>query len=161
MKKVSLFFVLLIIISVGICNNLQKDSFYNYFKNYESVEFCYVLNKGDFENKNINKSVLVSKIVKNGAKNHIYFRKLNNNIHINAAYKQVSLDKSTMQIKRIITDFKININKKEKVENNICLYGYSSMFKKFCILNNYKINFQIVISTNKIIVGYPLIYGSF
>ena len=160
MKKAVLFFIFVILLTV-MCSNTQKDVFYDYFKNFRNVEFCYVTSDSIYSDKNMNSTALVSKIVKNGAKNQLYFKKMNNNIHINADYKQVNFDFSTMQLTKIINDFNINIQMKEDVDNKTCLYGYSSMFKKTCLINGYKINFQLVISNNKVIVGYPLIYGSF
>ncbi len=159
MRKNSLLFILIILVFV-LFNNLNNDNFYNYFKNYENVEFCYVLGRS-IENEKIQNNVLVSKIVKNGAKNQLYFKKLNNKIHIQADYKQVSFKLSAMQINKILSDFNIKIVLKECIENKVCLYGYSSMFKNFCMLGNKKINFHFVYSNNQITIGCPLIYSSF
>ena len=53
-----------------------------------------------------------------------------------------------------------NVSKKY-VSGRLIIEGYSSKFSKYLISNNQKINIQISVCHDEMILGYPLIKNSF
>lgn len=55
----------------------------------------------------------------------------------------------------------VEIVRKFYVGNNLIIEGYTSLLKKYKIINNRKINIQISVSGDECLIGYPLIKSSF
>ena len=139
---------------------IQGDDFYEFFKTFKNAEFCYILDKYDYECDKSKFNAMCTKIVKNGAKNQLYFKNINN-LNIKTNYKQVSFNANENQLKNIFLSLNLRVAFKEVVEDLSVIYGYSPFYKNFKIIENYKVNFQIVISQECVFVGHPMIYVGF
>lgn len=66
-------------------------------------------------------------------------------------------------IDKIIGFFKMKVLKTEKLDNIICVYGFSEIldFDKAVEIDNEKINIQIAFCENTITVGTPIILGDY
>lgn len=66
-------------------------------------------------------------------------------------------------IDKIIDFYKIKVLKTEKLDNIICVFGFSEMlnFDKSVEIDNEKVNIQIAFCENTITVGTPIILGDY
>jgi hypothetical protein len=137
--------------------------FYENFKDYENVTFCYVCSNSYInKNKQISSQVFANlKTIKTSNKTFLYFNKIKKQSFLNVDYMQVSFKGNDKSLKKIIKDFNLNLVNFESFENYKVYYFYSPFLKKYKMLNAKKINFQIVIKCNNFTVGYPMIYGSY
>lgn len=60
-----------------------------------------------------------------------------------------------------INELEINIISKFEVSDRVIMEGYSPRFKDYLVINGFKVNVQISISDDSVIIGSPLINGSF
>ena len=162
MKKAIIFLIFVPMLFFCIIHN-NNNSFYNKFNFYNNAVFCYV-----YSNKNINqkKQNLTSdcidlKTINNGDKTLLYFSKLNNQLSIKPDYMQVSFSGSYSDVKNIIKSLNLKEVYFENFESYYIFYGYTSGWIRYKVLNNKKVNFQIVYNNSLITIGYPMIYGSF
>lgn len=71
----------------------------------------------------------------------------------------VEIDKNKTTTKNLLD--KITITKTEKIDNLQIFYGVASGLPFSTIIENKKVNIQIAISESKIILGSPIILGSY
>lgn len=57
--------------------------------------------------------------------------------------------------------FNLSIYSCLKLSDRVVVEGYSNCFNSYVNIDNKKVNFQISIFDDKVLVGCPLIYGSF
>ncbi len=62
---------------------------------------------------------------------------------------------------RILKDFNAEVKFTEKYINGYSVYAYSNKIDNFITLKKSRVNIQIYIESDRIIVGTPIIYGSF
>ena len=62
---------------------------------------------------------------------------------------------------KIIDSLILEIYFSKEISDRVIIEGYSNKLSDYVIVNNLKINIQIAIDDEKIILGYPLIDGSF
>ena len=138
-----------------------RDNFYSYFSRYEGVEFCYIYDCQDLQDKDlylISENNTCSKIVKNGHYIFVYspfisFR--------NVKFRQGKIVGDKKKYFEIIDNLNLKNIYTERVDNIIATYGYSCRFGDFRYVDNCKVNIQIVLSNGYIIFGSPMIYGSY
>lgn len=163
MKKfLSLCIVFLILL--GCYFNSKKTDFYFAFKYLKNCSFSYVLNSTDYIklSKNTKNLLIGSKSLKNGTKTMVYYNGCLDDDFFNCVeYSQVCFNGNEKDVKKILKSFNIKIVKSEEFEDKKILYGYSAFWCNYKILGNNKINFQFVISFEKITIGHPLVYTSF
>jgi len=151
MKKLLTFFFITFFILTYYSHNNQQDCFYDYFSLFGG-EFSYFMAKNsDYYD-----------CIKVGDKYMYSFSSLSNsNKLIDSVYKQVTLSCLKCDFNKILDDLNIKIFFKNKYDDNVIFFGYSNKFEKFCFVKNQKINFQFVFDENNLIIGYPMIYGSY
>ena len=64
-------------------------------------------------------------------------------------------------VEKIIKSLNMLVFSEEKMGNKRIIYGYTPKYCESKIINNKKINVQMVVDQNKSIVGFPLILGGF
>ena len=62
---------------------------------------------------------------------------------------------------KLIDLFDIDIYKSTEFSGRLVLEGYSSMLNNYCVVEGLKTNVQISVYDNIVVVGFPLIKGSF
>lgn len=62
---------------------------------------------------------------------------------------------------KIINNLNVEIVKKYEIEDRLIIEGYTKELNDYKVINNQKINIQMSITENEILIGYPLIYNSF
>lgn len=163
MKHIYIFFIFVFSLLVFIYN-YSSDKFYCLFKDYNSVEFCYVID--NIKNKDVY-STMQSKLnninfIKNGSKTLITFKNSCKNFDFCAIdYFHAYFMGDENVFKDIINKLNAIEIFYEKYENKLIYYFYSNNFEEYKIFKNKKINFQFVLEDNHITVGYPMIYISF
>ena len=153
MKKFLIVFCLLFFIFCTYLN-LNNDKFYQYFKNFNVSSFCYIVDSQCLDNNNS-----LNQVVSTAGYDFLYFNSINSNIK--AKYKQVEMVYSKGVIKKIIEDLNLRIVFEEDVIQLHIIYAYSPFFDKFVLVKNNRVNFQFALSTDKLTIGYPLIYTSY
>lgn len=148
MKRIYIFFIIIFSFFSFFCS--KNDVFYDYFKNFPTSEFCYVTDK---EKENV-------RTIKNGDMFLNYFLRQEKHI-IDAKYKHVYIDASEQNVCKIIKDLNIAIREKEMYEEREIYFGYTPFFSKNIYHGQHKINVQIVVLADKILIGYPCVYISF
>lgn len=86
-------------------------------------------------------------------------------------YDEVNIDRSNdceiieivdkIDYRRIINELNIEISNIDEVSDRIIIEGYTNKVNNYILINNKKINIQMSVSSDKIIIGSPLIYNSF
>lgn len=66
--------------------------------------------------------------------------------------------KAYLKIKDLLN---LEVVEKNEIAGRTIIEGYSNKLKNYVVINNRKVNIQISICDDKMIVGYPLINGSF
>lgn len=155
MKKFILFLLPILFLSFTYIKLKNDDLFYDYFRSFDGVEFCYIYKSNEEYNRVNNNHVLSS-----GGYDFLYFHE-DSSKNIAPDYYEVNFNGNEKTINNILKDLNILICFCENIEGRFILYGYSPNFNKYCLLNNRKINFQIVFINQKISVGYPMIYTGF
>lgn len=62
---------------------------------------------------------------------------------------------------KILKNIKANISMMEKIDNMEVIYGYSPLYKCSLCIENKKVNFQMAVKEDEILLGFPLILGGF
>lgn len=84
------------------------------------------------------------------------------NANIDASFESDNLAKIDIDdLCSLLSSLDVEIVSKNKVEDRIIIEGYSPKINNGILVNGFKINLQLSISDNVVIVGSPLIYGSF
>lgn len=76
-------------------------------------------------------------------------------------YNEIIIMKNVGQLESIIRDLDVLISNKEFCSDRVIIEGYTNKINKSISINNKKINIQISICSDTIIIGSPLINGSF
>lgn len=150
-RFIVLFFILLVIFLCPTTNN--NLDFYNLKTTNLKI---YYYNNVQFENEQTFKNGIgcyimpnidiVGKYISNTNFDGIEFR---SNISENEILKNLNA--------KIIKKQSILLNNEEK----IIIYAYTNKFNKFVMLENQKVNVQILVSNSENTVGLPLILGSY
>ena len=62
---------------------------------------------------------------------------------------------------KLIDLFDVDIYKSSEISGRLVMEGYSSMLKNYCVVDGLKTNMQISVCDDIVVIGYPLIKGSF
>lgn len=73
----------------------------------------------------------------------------------------VRYDKGTVSVDDILKATNAKLLKVEQGENLVCYYAHSNLLKKMVNVEDKDINLQIALTQNGIIVGSPMIMGSY
>lgn len=150
-RFIVLFFVLLLILICPIANN-NLD-----FNNLKATNLkIYYLNNIQFENEKIFKNGIGCYIMPNIDIVEQYI----SNTNFDGIEFQTSISESNILQNlnaKIIKKQSISLNNEEK----LIIYAYTNKFNKFVMLENQKVNVQIVVSNSENTVGLPLILGSY
>lgn len=87
-----------------------------------------------------------------------------NDVHIleiSNSYSNEVLHFDKDKLQEILNCLDLEIHSENLVADRMILEGYSQKLNNYVVVNNLKTNIQIAISDDEIIVGYPLISGSF
>ncbi len=79
----------------------------------------------------------------------------------NEIIKGFNLYFTSLEIDQFAKKVNGQIYQSQSVENIDIYYGYTSMFKDFRYLQGRKVNIQIAVKENEVIVGFPLILTGF
>lgn len=134
----------------------------NFVKSLNLYEMCYVvdnLKENNINNKSYKNKL--NKIVCCGNKIFVYsnlvdISLLNNSCYIQGKYKN-NIDELEKKLRKY-NFIKIHT---EKFGDYTIFYYYSNCINDYKILGFKKVNLQIALKNNEIILGCPLIYGSF
>ena len=124
-----------------------------------------------FNNKHISKAIIISKNdvefdenLKIVSGNQFYytlqgdFEKESKNFN---SIDGVVLYFDNYSLENLIKDYKIDFFKGQNVDNYEIFYGFTNIYKDFVYLNSKKVNVQIAVKENQIIVGFPAILTGF
>ena len=79
----------------------------------------------------------------------------------NFSVEGISLFINNGNTEKIIKSLNMLVFSEEIVANKRVIYGYTPQYSDFVIINNKKVNTQIVMNNKECIVGFPLILGGF
>lgn len=142
MKRLIIFFLVVVCFVVAIENNRTNFSFYNYFKNYEIITYT---------NEHVNETS-----IKNGA---MYMTP--NCSDVSTKILGESFVISADQFDNIFSKLNCKAVKTETFNDFLIIYAYTPFNRNGVYIENEKINVQIVIKNTNMTVGWPLILGSF
>lgn len=83
-----------------------------------------------------------------------YLQNQLNDIYGITIYVQDSLE-------NVLNKYQVKICKEEMQDENLHVFGFSPLFDKSIFIEGKKCNLHIVTRNNEIIIGYPIIYGSY
>ena len=81
------------------------------------------------------------------------------NFEYNDNYQTLELDASSLN--KLTSFLNLEVVNKNEISDRVIIEGYSNKLKDYVVINGRKVNIQLSIFDNKIIMGYPLINGSF
>lgn len=81
------------------------------------------------------------------------------NFVYNDNYQTLELDASSLN--KLTSFLNLEVVNKNEISDRVVIEGYSNKLKDYVVINGRKVNIQLSIFDNKIIMGYPLINGSF
>lgn len=81
------------------------------------------------------------------------------NFEYNDNYQTLELDASSLN--KLTSFLNLEVVNKNEISDRVIIEGYSYKLKDYVVINGRKVNIQLSIFDNKIIMGYPLINGSF
>lgn len=81
------------------------------------------------------------------------------NFKYNDNYQTLELDASSLN--KLTSFLNLEVVNKNEISDRVIIEGYSNKLKDYVVINGRKVNIQLSIFDNKIIMGYPLINGSF
>ena len=81
------------------------------------------------------------------------------NFEYNDNYQTLELDASSLN--KLTSFLNLEVVNKNEISDRVIIEGYSNKLKDYVVINGRKVNIQLSICDNKIIMGYPLINGSF
>jgi hypothetical protein len=149
-----------ILIILAITNFSVKNNYLfevNFNDNY--LYYLY-LNNTNFEFSNceeiINGNGLIVKTTKHNAKNCFY-----NSVGILGEAVQIFTNNPKLKLNEITNLLKIKNVNSYVINNILVIEGYTNLINIYILNNNKKVNVQIAINKNSIIVGCPLILHSF
>lgn len=61
----------------------------------------------------------------------------------------------------LLRELNVQIINKNNISDRLIIEGYSNLLSEYCVINDRKVNIQISVCDNKVILGYPFISGSF
>jgi hypothetical protein len=64
-------------------------------------------------------------------------------------------------LEQVLIKLQAKIASSEQIENTTHYFGFSPLFNNFIITKNKKTNVHIVVQENQIVIGVPVIYGSY
>ena len=166
MKKTLIFEFLLLLFTLIFSTyfNKYQDAFYNYFEKDPSVSFCYVLNFADdkTDDKLPNSSQFMCKSLKNGSKTMVYFKNKDfKRVNAGVSYKHAIVDYDENKLEKIIQFFNLKIVDSSACEGQNILIAFSDRIQKFCYVKNRRVNMQIVVGDDRMIIGSPMVYMAF
>ena len=132
----------------------KKDVFYDYFSSNYDCSFCYVLREKDAAHVSLSK---YQNQITTGGYSFVYFEE-DAPLPPKPIYRQVEMPGKN--IDKISAELSISIF---KTQNDIytIMYGYTPILPDYLYCGGYKMNVQIVIKQDSIIIGYPAIYTGF
>lgn len=146
--------LLALIVLLGALLGLQNHSNFDFFACDGLQKVCFVTKENLLDSEDV---------IKSG--NQFYC-----NLSIEQAsqtYKSIEeLDGMILyffdtSLEQITKYYKVDYFKGQVVEGKEVFYGYSPLYKDFKLVDNKKINAQIVINANEIILGFPAILVGF
>lgn len=81
------------------------------------------------------------------------------NFEYNDNYQTLELDASSLN--KLTSFLNLEVVNKNEISDRVIIEGYSNKLRDYVVINGRKVNIQLSIFDNKIIMGYPLINGSF
>ena len=132
----------------------KKDAFYDYFSSNYDCSFCYVFREKDADRISLSK---YQNQITTGGYSFVYFDE-DAPLSSKPTYRQVEVP--CKSIDKISAELNISIF---KTQNDIytIMYGYTPILPNYLYCGGYKMNVQIVIKQDSIIIGYPAIYTGF
>lgn len=82
-----------------------------------------------------------------------------NNFVYNDNFQVLELDANSLN--KLSNFLNLEVVNKNEISDRLIIEGYSNKLKDYIVINGRKVNVQLSISDGKIIMGYPLINGSF
>lgn len=82
-----------------------------------------------------------------------------NNFVYNENFQVLELDANSLN--KLSNFLNLEIVNENEISDRLIIEGYSNKLKDYIVINGRKVNVQLSISDDKIIMGYPLINGSF
>lgn len=82
-----------------------------------------------------------------------------NNFVYNENFQVLELDANSLN--KLSNFLNLEIVNENEISDRLIIEGYSNKLKDYIVINGRKVNVQLSISGDKIIMGYPLINGSF
>ena len=61
----------------------------------------------------------------------------------------------------IVKLLNVEVHDCSEIADRVIIEGYTSRFKKYCIVDGLKTNIQMSVNGDEVLIGYPLIKGSF
>lgn len=150
MKRLLVLFFLLILLFVLNANS--RLTLFDVFA--DDAQGFYITNSigGGNDNLNINSYSYVASISKFDAESNKYESK-------NISSQSVLIYNKTEEF--ITKKLKLKLVKQSDLNGTKELLGYTTKFKNYVIVDGEKVNVQISVNNNKIIVGHPLILQGF
>lgn len=136
-------FILIIFIALFLA--LQLNGFYIATKNFDGKYSIYTENERIEKEYNLSFNKAISKKITEG----------------NIKGESIRFIGNDEDIKMFISSTKLKIVDRQKLANNEIIYGYNQGLNNFVILNGEKVNVQIAKKGATIIIGTPLIFGSY
>ena len=81
------------------------------------------------------------------------------NFEYNDNYQTLELDASSLN--KLTSFLNLEVVNKNEISDRVIIEGYSNKLKDYVVVNNMKVNIQMSIDDEKILLGYPLIDASF
>lgn len=76
--------------------------------------------------------------------------------------ESITINNPTEDVLKQINDYiSQNTLYDEKLDGTQIIYGYDNTLENFVIVDGQKVNFQVAINIDYVVIGYPLILGSF
>lgn len=157
MKKLLLFLLVFVLLSFV---NASSPMFYKVNEAYANCNYkyyvtgdlpMYVSAMGIVENKGLGHIVTVKGDLVNFAKQKL----------TNIVGESISLNGTLKDVNNILNLYNAKIINTEYIGNTLVLYAASNYFKNSVIINDQKVNIQVAFNNGSIIMGSPLILGSF
>ncbi len=128
--------------------------------------------KGLFNYKNITKVCIISKnsdifakeeVVKNGSQFYYILSReeAEDNVKTFDEIDGVVLYLENSNVEKIASYYHISYHQGKDIEDYKIYYGYTPRYSKFQFINGRKINAQIVVGNEQIILGFPMILTGF
>lgn len=153
MKRLIVFLLFVCaIVNLGL---IQNDCLHEMLMPYGENFYIYQNNCDSYFNG--------GEIIKNGSGQIVKLNKneIQNNLNNIKNYAGESVVVNNISLKKIIKILNLNVLKKYYINNDLVVIGYSNKLNHYLISENKKVNIQIKVGQENIIVGYPLIMEGF